>query len=65
MLKRLLLSLLCVLTAVIFVITVRAQEFPLWEQVLQKYGGKTDATPVHSMKMGDHMQMSLKGSPQA
>lgn len=38
-----------------------AQEFPLWEQLLSHYGGKTDETPVPSMKMGSHMQMSLKG----
>ncbi len=42
-----------------------AQEFPLWEQLLSHYGGKTDETPVPSMKMGSHMQMSLKGKPQA
>lgn len=39
-----------------------AQEFPLWEQLLSHYGGKTDETPVPSMKMGSHMQMSLKGA---
>jgi len=37
-----------------------AQEFPLWERILSHYSGKTDETPVPSMKMG-HMQMSLKG----
>jgi hypothetical protein len=52
------LSLLCSLTAVM------AQEFPLWERLLRYYGGKTDDTPVPSMKMGNHMQMSLKGKPQ-
>ena len=26
---------------------------------------KTDGTPVPSMKMGNHMQMSLKGKPQS
>jgi len=41
-----------------------AQQFPLWEQLLRRYGGKTDATPVPAMKMGNHMQMSLKGNPQ-
>ncbi|HXO65791.1 MAG TPA: hypothetical protein VN882_13955 [Steroidobacteraceae bacterium] len=41
-----------------------AQEFPLWEQLLSHYGGKTDETSVPSMKMGNHMQMSLKGKPQ-
>jgi hypothetical protein len=40
-----------------------AQEFPLWERLLSHYGGKTDETPVPSMKMGNHMQMSLKGKP--
>jgi len=44
-----------------FVSVAMAQGFPLWERVLQHYGGKTDATPVPSMKMGNHMQMSLKG----
>jgi hypothetical protein len=51
----LLLGLPCSLT------TVTAQQFPLWERLLQHYGGKTDDTPVSSMKMGNHMQMSLKG----
>ena len=37
-----------------------AQNFPLWERILKHYSGKTDDTPVPSMKMG-HMQMSLKG----
>jgi hypothetical protein len=36
-----------------------AQDFPLWEQILKHYSGKTDETPAPSMKMG-HMQMSLK-----
>jgi hypothetical protein len=40
-----------------------AYEFPLWEHLLSHYGGKNDATPVPSMKMGNHMQMSLKGKP--
>jgi hypothetical protein len=40
-----------------------AQEFPVWERLLKYYGGKTDETPVPSMKMGSHMQMSLKGDP--
>src|SRR6202161_1586020 len=39
-----------------------AQEFPLWERILSHYSGKTDETPVPSMKMG-HMQMSLKANP--
>jgi hypothetical protein len=41
----------------------RAQEFPVWEHLLSHYSGKTDETPVPSMKMGRHMQMSLKGDP--
>jgi hypothetical protein len=41
-----------------------AQQFPLWERLLRYYGGKTDETPVPSMKMGNHMQMSLKGKPE-
>jgi hypothetical protein len=44
---------------------VMAQRFPLWERLLSHYGGTSDATPVPSMKMGDHMQMSLKGKPQS
>jgi hypothetical protein len=55
----LLLGLLCSLTA------ARAQQFPVWERLLRYYGAKTDDTPVPSMKMGNHMQMSLKGKPQA
>jgi hypothetical protein len=38
------------------------QSFPLWERILKHYSGKTDDTPVPSMKMG-HMQMSLKAEP--
>ncbi len=41
------------------------QQFPLWERLLRHYGGTTDETPVPSMKMGNHMQMSLQGKPQA
>lgn len=40
-----------------------AQDFPLWERLLRHYSGKTDETPVPSMKTG-HMQMSLKGDPE-
>ncbi len=58
----LLLSLLCSLTALM---AQQFQQFPLWERLLQYYGGKSDDTPVPSMKMGNHMQMSLKGKPQA
>ena len=47
-----------------FLAAVMAQQFPLWERLLRYYGGKTDDTPVPSMKMGNHMQMSLKGQPQ-
>jgi hypothetical protein len=54
----LLLCLLCSLAA------VTARQFPLWERLLHFYGAKTDDTPVPSMKMGNHMQMSLKGKPQ-
>jgi hypothetical protein len=36
-----------------------AQGFPIWERLLAHYSGKSDQTPVPSMKMG-HMQMSLK-----
>ncbi len=48
------LILLCSLAAVM------AQQFPFWEVLLRHYGGKTDETLVPSMKMGNHMQMSLK-----
>ncbi len=54
-----LICLLCTLAAVL------ADPFPLWERLLHHYGGKTDDTPVPSMKMGNHMQMSLKGKPEA
>lgn len=43
---------------------VAAQPFPLWERLLRFYGGKSDQTPVPSMKMGNHMQMSLAGAAQ-
>lgn len=52
------LGLLCFLTA------VAAQPFPLWERLLRFSGGDSDSTPVPSMKMGQHMQMSLPGAPQ-
>jgi hypothetical protein len=52
------LGLLCSLTVLM------AGQFPMWERLLGYYGGKTDQTPVPSMKMGNHMQMSLKGKPQ-
>ena len=54
----LLLFLLCSLAA------ATVQPFALWERLLHYYGAKTDDTPVPSMKMGNHMQMSLKGEPQ-
>jgi hypothetical protein len=41
-------------------VVAMAQQFPLWERLLSHYGGKTDDTPVPSMKMGNHMQMSVK-----
>jgi hypothetical protein len=46
-----------------FVTVALTQEFPLWERLLSRYGGKTDETSVPAMKMGGHMQMSLKGDP--
>jgi hypothetical protein len=51
---------LLVMALTVCATTVVAQDFPLWERVLKHYSGKTDETPVPSMKMG-HMQMSLKG----
>jgi hypothetical protein len=54
-------------TSLVFILTccatiASAQDFPLWERILKHYSGKTDETPVPTMKMG-HMQMSLKGDP--
>jgi hypothetical protein len=46
-----------------YINTTAAQEFPVWERLLRHYSGKTDETSVPSMKMGSHMQMSLKGDP--
>jgi hypothetical protein len=54
----------CVLTLCGVLTVAMAQEFPLWERLLSHYGGKTDETPVPSMKMDNHMQMSLSGKPQ-
>ena len=56
MIKKTLLVVILTLCAVI----ASAQNFPLWERILKHYSGKTDDTPVPTMKMG-HMQMSLKG----
>src|ERR1700683_1370023 len=53
-----------ILTLCAFLSVAVAQQFPLWEALLSHYGGKSDATPVPSMKMGHHMQMSLKGKPE-
>jgi hypothetical protein len=57
-------SMMCVLTLCGFVSVAMAEEFPLWEQLLSHYGGKSDETPVPAMKMGNHMQMSLHAKPQ-
>ena len=46
------------------ILALRAQQFPVWEQLLHYYGGKTDQTPVPTMIMRNHMQMSLKAAPQ-
>jgi hypothetical protein len=43
----------------------RAQQFPLWERLVQASSSKTDQTSVPSMKMGNHMQMSLKRETQS
>ncbi|MGA3157242.1 MAG: hypothetical protein ABSE43_06700 [Steroidobacteraceae bacterium] len=56
--------LLAPLAASLIVTTAVAQDFPLWEHLLAHYGGKSDDTPVPSMMMGGHMQMSLPGDPQ-
>jgi hypothetical protein len=60
MLKRVMTS----LALFAFVAIATPQEYPLWERLLSRYGGKNDETSVPSMKMGNHMQMSLKGHPQ-
>lgn len=57
------LGLLCSLSAVMAQ-QFPVRQFPLWERLLRYYGGKNDDTPVPSMKMGNHMQMSLRGKPQ-
>jgi len=62
MTKRL--SAVLVFALFISLVLMRAQQFPWWERLLQHYGGKNDQTPVSSMKMGNHMQMSLKGASQ-
>lgn len=59
MLKRTLTS----LAAYLFVTVALAQNSLLWERLLSHYGGKSDRTPVPSMKTGSHMQMSLKAPP--
>ncbi len=41
-----------------------AQQFPWWEQLLEYSGGKSDQTPVPTMIMNSHMQMSLKAAAQ-
>jgi len=58
MAKRLVLVVSLVLVGLL--VMARAQQYPFWEVLLHSYGGKTDETPVPSMKMGNHMQMSLK-----
>ena len=52
------------LVALLCATAAMAQDFPLWEHLLKHYGGKSDGTPVPSMKMGNHMQMSLKHDQQ-
>jgi hypothetical protein len=58
--------LVAVVGAVLLCLTtyLMTQQFPLWEQLLHHYGAETDQTPVPSMKMGNHMQMSLKAAMQ-
>jgi hypothetical protein len=46
-------------------IALKAQQYPFWEVLLHSYGGTTDETSVPTMKMGNHMQMSLKRELQA
>lgn len=47
-----------------FAIMLAAQQYPFWELLLHYYGGTTDQTPVPTMMMGDHMQISVKGPSQ-
>ena len=61
MAKRLAVVLGIVLLGCVTALT--AQQYPFWEVMLHS-AGKTDQTPVPSMKMGNHMQMSLKGAMQ-
>jgi hypothetical protein len=56
---RMIRNALLVLILTVCATIASAQSFPLWERILKHYSGKTDDTPVSSMKMG-HMQMSLK-----
>jgi hypothetical protein len=64
MTKRLSAVLVFVFALFSALVLMRAQQFPWWERLLQQYGSKNDTTPVPSMKMGNHMQMSLKGASQ-
>ena len=57
-------SLVVIIVVLACLLAAVAQDFPMWERLLHYYGGKTDQTPVPSMKMGNHMQMSIKGKPQ-
>lgn len=59
--RLLLLSIALALTAAV---AASESAFPVWERLLAHYGGKNDDTSVPSMKMGNHMQMSKRGSPQ-
>jgi hypothetical protein len=58
---QMLFRLLAILAVSLCVTSASAQEFPLWEHLLAHYGGKSDETPVPTMSMGAHMQMSLPG----
>ncbi len=57
-------SLVFLMVAALMAAAAIGQQFPLWERVLQHYGGKSDQTQVPTMIMG-HMQMSLRGKTQA
>lgn len=59
MIKKALLAVMVICCASIAL----GQGFPVWERILRHYSGTTDETPVPSMKMGAHMQMSLQGDP--
>jgi len=56
-------SLKMLIVGLLFSFTVvTAQQFPLWERMLRYYGGKSDDTPVLSMKMGNQCRCRSRAS---